>query len=723
MHNSHENDPINALGQAEATLSSDAGAALALALDQVGQLGGLEQARAQLIGGEALLKLSRPEKASVQLHAAKAELEQRGGAAAARLQIALDVVAGLAHKADGNLDGARRCFEQAVAHSDRTGQAVLLAEALNYLGGAQHQAGESQRALEHFTRARDVRRRAGDAAGEARALSNAALVMMDLGDYPGALTALNDALAVLEAVKAPAGAELLVRGNLGLLLMTLERPQDALPHHQRALELARAQGDEKTAAIVTLNLGEARRLLGQLNQALPLLQEALRLAQQTNSVQVERGALHSLGLTQLARRDHVGAEHSLRASSQLAHANGDVDGHIEALLGIGQNLLAMQDEKSALSSLEQALELADSNGRKQAALTAHLMLADAVERRKPRLSVRHLRAARKLERALRGEESERQTRQLTARFDLASARHDAEHFRELSEATERARREVAEQNQTYVMELERRALYDDLTGLPNRVLFGDRLRQALDAARREGRPVGLGVIDLDRFKQVNDTFGHATGDVLLREVSARLAAELREGDTLARAEGDEFLLLVLDGAALEQVARRMLRTLENPFVVRSQDVMITASVGLACFPEHGTTADDLWRAAGSAIAEAKVFGSGVETYDGAAGDRRSALARESALYKALDKHEFALHFQPLVDAQSGAPVCAEALLRWDSPALGRQLPADFIPILERSGMIGPVGPGCWTRPAESPPAGTVCGSPSTSARANFLKKG
>ncbi len=679
------------LNQAEKTLASDASAALTFVLENLKSPDGLDSARAHLIAGEALIKLQRSEEARPYLETAREALKERGGAYAVRLHIALQFLAGLEDMTSGNFGKARLSLEDAVIQCDGKNQVVLLAEALSYLGRVQHQGGDSHAALESFAKVRKIKKGENNFFDEANALSHTALVLTELGDYSNALASLNDALAILEAVNAPASAELRIRSNIGMVLERMNQPETALPHYQRALELAQAQEDQQFVAIATLNIGEAYRLLGQFKEALPLLQQALQLGQQTKSLQVEQGALHSLGLTQLARQDHVGAERYLRASAKLAEESGDVDGHIEALLGLAENLRGMRDEKSALDVLNQALKLTEGHGRKKFALTAHLLIADIVERSSPRLTVRHLRAARTLENSLRSEEGERQSRQLMARIEMTSARRDAEHFRELSEATERARREVAEQNQAYVMELERRALYDDLTGLPNRVLFEDRLRQALDAARREGRPVGLGVIDLDRFKQVNDAFGHATGDRLLREVGTRLAAELREGDTLARADGDQFLLLVLDGAALESVARRMLRALESSFVIRAQDVVLTGSVGLACFPEHGMTADDLRRAAGVALADAKMFGSGVEAYNGGAGDRQNVLARESALYKALDKREFALHYQPLVDAHSGVPVAGEALLRWDSPALGRQLPGDFIPILERSGMIGAVG--------------------------------
>lgn len=275
---------------------------------------------------------------------------------------------------------------------------------------------------------------------------------------------------------------------------------------------------------------------------------------------------------------------------------------------------------------------------------------------------------------------------LTARTELEAARLQAEH--------ERQRRQQAEATvRAQLAELERARFYDALTGLPNRLLARASLAQALEHAGREGRALALGVLDLDRFQNVNDTFGHSAGDDLLREVARRVAGALDGGDSVARVDGDEFLLLLHDASpqALRATARRVMAALGRELTVEGHGVVLAGSLGLARFPDHGSTPTDLRRAAQLALRDAKSFGGGTEVYGGAPVQRQTDLNLEHGLTRALERGEFELHYQPLVQTLSGAPVTAEALLRWNSPTLGRRPPLDFVPVLERSGLIVPVG--------------------------------
>jgi diguanylate cyclase (GGDEF)-like protein len=244
--------------------------------------------------------------------------------------------------------------------------------------------------------------------------------------------------------------------------------------------------------------------------------------------------------------------------------------------------------------------------------------------------------------------------------------------------------------------MERMAHYDGLTGLPNRRMFHDRLEQALRRARRARRPVAVLFLDLDRFKPVNDTLGHHVGDGVLRQVSTRLAAVLRQEDTLARLGGDEFTVILetlADRTDAAVVAERMLECLQPPFDMDGQEVVLGGSVGISIHPGDGDDANALVKSADLAMYRAKQEGR--NTFRFFAEDMQTGAARrmqlETALRHALARGEFRLEFQPQVEGESGRLVGAEALLRWDNPDLGPVPPDVFVPILEDTGLIFPVG--------------------------------
>jgi diguanylate cyclase (GGDEF)-like protein len=236
-------------------------------------------------------------------------------------------------------------------------------------------------------------------------------------------------------------------------------------------------------------------------------------------------------------------------------------------------------------------------------------------------------------------------------------------------------------------QLRHQALHDALTDLPNRTLLHRRAERAL-------RGDGLGamlLIDLDRFKEVNDTLGHDHGDELLIEVAGRLQAALRRGDTLARLGGDEFAVL-LDGlpdrGAAVELASRLQDALRRPFALRGVAVELEASVGIALYPEHGTSVGALLQRADVAMYDAKRGHRGVATYteerDPYSEDRLGLLAE---LRRALEQDELVLHYQPKVDLGSGAVTGVEALVRWEHPTRGLLAPDEFVPLAERTGAI------------------------------------
>jgi diguanylate cyclase (GGDEF)-like protein len=240
-------------------------------------------------------------------------------------------------------------------------------------------------------------------------------------------------------------------------------------------------------------------------------------------------------------------------------------------------------------------------------------------------------------------------------------------------------------------EMEHRAMHDELTGLPNRALLFDRFDQALLSAERSGTTVGLLLLDLERFKEVNDTFGHHYGDVLLRQIGPRLTHGLRGADTIARLGGDEFAVLLLDvhgvDAAIE-VATKLLANLEAPFHVEGVNLDVEASIGVVISGEHGLDAITLMRHADVAMYVAKTRHLGVFAYDPTVdGHSASKLAMVVDLRRALERHELVLHYQPKVSISTGDLVGAEALVRWQHPRDGLVPPEEFIPVAERTGLI------------------------------------
>jgi diguanylate cyclase (GGDEF)-like protein/PAS domain S-box-containing protein len=242
--------------------------------------------------------------------------------------------------------------------------------------------------------------------------------------------------------------------------------------------------------------------------------------------------------------------------------------------------------------------------------------------------------------------------------------------------------------------LEYQALHDALTGLPNRSLFGDRLRQALLSARRNQNMFGVLLLDLDRFKDINDALGHDRGDTLLQEVTARLRGVLRATDTIARLGGDEFAVLTTDAKHPDDVvatARKILAALEGPFAIADQMVETGASIGIALYPVHGDDPTTLLRRADVAMYVAKRSGGGHAVYapeQEAQTLRRSGLAGE--LRRSIPQGELFLQYQPQVTLATGAIQGMEALVRWNHPREGMMPPDRFLPLAEEMGIIHPL---------------------------------
>lgn len=240
------------------------------------------------------------------------------------------------------------------------------------------------------------------------------------------------------------------------------------------------------------------------------------------------------------------------------------------------------------------------------------------------------------------------------------------------------------------------AFHDTLTGLPNRLSFKHQLNLEMERAEKENIKIAVAFIDLDAFKSINDTLGHDTGDLLLREVSKAIAGSIGAGDVVARIGGDEFVLMlsrVADEEELVQAIRRVLEAIQRPIVLRGQDFYMTASIGVSLYPYDGTDAETLMKNADIAMYEAKGHGKNqyalcLQAYK----DKAMENARLSnLLYRAMEKKQLRVHYQPQIDLQTGKIVGIEALLRWELPDRGSVSPTVFIPLAEQTGLIQSIG--------------------------------
>ncbi|MEO8456206.1 MAG: EAL domain-containing protein [Chloroflexota bacterium] len=239
------------------------------------------------------------------------------------------------------------------------------------------------------------------------------------------------------------------------------------------------------------------------------------------------------------------------------------------------------------------------------------------------------------------------------------------------------------------------AYHDALTGLPNRALLSDRLGVALAQARRSGQTLAIIFVDLDEFKLVNDTLGHSVGDELLHGAAERLTLLLRDGDTVARVGGDEFIVLLSNVERPEdalQIAERMRESLKEPYRVGNQELRATASIGISIYPNDGDDEATLLSNADTAMYRAKDAGrDNCQLYSSSMGEElRRRVTLENELRRAIEQEQLVVYYQPIIDMMTGEVVASEALVRWQHPERGLILPGEFIDVAERTGLIAPL---------------------------------
>ncbi|MFC4640160.1 EAL domain-containing protein [Deinococcus hohokamensis] len=581
-------------------------------------------------------------------------------------------------------------LQEALSLAEALGDRRGTARALNLMAGTLVIRSRYDDAARTFTQARSAAADASDRVSEARAINGLGLVARALGRYGEAMEHYLESLRLAQSSGDDVG-QARTLGNVGVVHSELGDHDLALQTFLTMGQLGERAGHPIMQSTAIINTAFALHELGRYDEALEVAERQLPFIRERHIRQHEVILQATVISCLVATARAPEAAQLAEALLPLAEDVGDREQLTHVRIAYGQALLDLNRLDLAQQQLEAALEDTRQLGLKPQERTALQRLSELHARRRDWESAYTLaRAYHSLDRTLHAQDLDRKAKVLGAQMQVEMHKReaDAERLRSAQLAQMNTELSAAQQHLAY------RASHDPLTGLANRAHFQVELARALGSA--DQRPFALLFLDLDRFKQVNDTLGHDVGDVLLQEVARRLRLVVRGGDVVARMGGDEFTVILRDVRRLqdaERTAQKILNVLAQSFTVRTHALHVTASIGLALAPQDGRDATTLQRHADIAMYCAKHAGkNAVRAFHPAMGSQTTErMDLERDLRGALVREELTLHYQPVFSGLTGRLVGFEALARWNHPVQGLLPPGKFISVAEESGLIVPLG--------------------------------
>ncbi|MFT2720519.1 EAL domain-containing protein [Deinococcus sp. A31D244] len=592
----------------------------------------------------------------------------------------LHFLRGIHEKYIGNQVTSRIEFDKAREISIIEGDLDVYSTSLVQIAQILHLKLDNDQAIKILTEAAKIRDKNGDRGGKARAICNIANIYISTNNVFSAIKSINDAKEIYNEISQEGEDRelyLIISNNLSRLFISQGKYDDAIHEMRTGLVQISHESESSISFATKVNISDLMVKMNRPGEAIEIIDEILNenCISRVPQIEIMANINKSIAILMIDKNSDVSS--LIISATNAAKKSGDLNSMIDILNLIASIHLTKRDNIAAISVARESLELAESGGRKQAQVEALQLLADASEGSDPVAAVGYLRRLMAVQAELHEAARDRQLQELTAQAELESARRRVEYEQEL-----RAQAEETIQHQ--LQELERGRLYDHLTDLPNRVLLHAQLAQRVS---RSGGKFLLVSLDLNRFQLVNDTYGHDAADELLRVMGVRAAGLVESDEMVARVGGDEFALILL-GDSLPERLSAVLAALSEPVVLGEERVRVSWSAGAAYWPGDSQDAESLRQASELALSDAKTQGESVVFFDASL---HLHAGLEGPLSRALQRGEFELHFQPLVDVSGRRVVCAEALLRWNSPEHGLQMPGTFMPILERSDAIVEVG--------------------------------